>query len=223
MTENEKQRIWAKTIRATEVLRLPKHSIATFGPTNLYYYCLSSLGVSSTRIRKGTVFAERPKIITPEHFRDIFDGFMPEAREFANTLLESMGDKLRALGYNFRHELQNVEIASKALPDTWKSVNQDLGSHPLTAVVRGPDDQWQVSLMKLTLEVISTSFPMNVKELEERNLFDPEQRLKAKIEALFLRAERDAAALQELVQFLKENQVFEEYQDRFFDLVKKEK
>lgn len=222
MTEAEKYKLWMKAIQGTEILRLPTSAIATFGPTNFSYYCLSQVTSSSTRIRKGFVRTQRPTIILPGQLRDIFEGFGSQSNELAHMLLDQLGEeKLRALGYQFHHEPRETELSSKALKSVLQNLKEELTNETLAAVVKGPDESWEISLIKLTLEVIAKSFPINVKDLEEKNLFDPEARLRNKVEALFLRAEREPRAISALAQFLQENKIFEDYQDRFFSLVKK--
>lgn len=223
MTDNEKHKLWTKAIHRTDILRLPTSGIATFGPTNFSYYCLSKLADSSTRIRQGRVLANRPKIILPNQLREIFDGFDPEAKEFGQALIEHLGEKLRALGYQLKHEPQSTETTTQGFEYVVESIKNQIKNETLTGILRSPDDTWGISVMKLTLDVIAKSFPQNVKDIEEHGLFDPEVRLKNRIEVLFLRAERDPQGIPLLAQSLKENGVFEDYEDRFLDLAKKMK
>ncbi|MBI4062839.1 MAG: hypothetical protein HY401_00880 [Elusimicrobia bacterium] len=203
-------------------MRIPKTSIATFGPTNFSYYCLSALDEASTRIRNGTVFAQKPQIILPQQLKEMFDGFFPGAREFVDEFFHQMGEKLRALGYHFRHELKHQETTRQSFAESLQAVETRVGQDARSTIIRGPDAHWQVSLLKFTMEMIAKSAQMNVTELQERGFFDPEQKLRHQIEKMFFDAPKSKEALVKLGEFLRENSVFEEYEDRFFELVQKD-
>src|SRR6266403_1345007 len=57
-------------IENTQVILAPEHQIATFGTTSFHFYLISELmdRVDQVRIRNGKIHAERPQILTPEHF-----------------------------------------------------------------------------------------------------------------------------------------------------------
>jgi len=48
----------------------------------------------------------------------------------------------------------------------------DAKGDDFAAIIKGVPDMWGVSLMKYVIEVMSRSFPDNVRELEERGWFD---------------------------------------------------
>ena len=54
----------------THVILAPEGQIATFGSTSFNFYLISELmdRVNQVRIRNGKVHAERPQILTPEHY-----------------------------------------------------------------------------------------------------------------------------------------------------------
>ncbi|MBI2071142.1 MAG: hypothetical protein HYT79_11140 [Elusimicrobia bacterium] len=221
MNNSSKTAKWRRIMDATEVLKMPKRPLATFGPTNIAYCCLSALSERSTRIRSGVVFAERPAIILPNDLRQTFQGFEPQAREFAEELFRHFGDRLRALGYKFRHEPGPSRDAERPFHDAYQEILDSLNDENRCAVLRGPDAYWGISLMKFTLEMSAASFAGNIMELEERGLFNPEKRLKNQLELLFNKAERSAENVSLLAEFLKQNDIFEEYEDRFFDLIQR--
>ena len=73
-------------VERTEILRLPKQSLTTFGTTNIYYYLVTEpvytelvKNVTETVIREGKVIAERPRIVTPYYLSQL-EGFSSEAK-----------------------------------------------------------------------------------------------------------------------------------------------
>ena len=76
--------------------------------------------------------------------------------------------------------------------------------------------------MKFILEEASKSFQSNVRELDERGLFDPPQaglyQRRGEIEKLFQEARQNHSLRQVLGRKLKEYHLFEDYQDRFLSL-----
>ena len=59
-------------VKQTEILRLPRRKLATFGTTNINYYMVTKPAysdpaedVTETVVREGRVIAEKPRIVTP--------------------------------------------------------------------------------------------------------------------------------------------------------------
>ena len=84
-------------VEHTEILRLPKQSLSTFGTTNIYYYLLTEPAyaelenkVTETVIREGRVIAERPWVVTPFYLTRL-DGFGADARKYFEMLLNTHG------------------------------------------------------------------------------------------------------------------------------------
>ena len=57
-------------IENTRVILAPEQQIATFGSTSFSFYLISELmdRVDQVRVRNGKIHAERPQILTPEHY-----------------------------------------------------------------------------------------------------------------------------------------------------------
>ena len=73
-------------IENTQVIVAPEQQIATFGSTSFDFYLISELmdRVDQVRVRNGKIQAERPQIVTPEHFRRLLlEGFGEKARRYA--------------------------------------------------------------------------------------------------------------------------------------------
>jgi len=216
----------AGLLARTEILRVPKRRLATFGSTRIDYHILSPLEdqLGRTRLREGAVVSQRPQILTPDAFKERFEGFGEGASEFARWAQTEYRDLLRALEYNFRNQGQAAReigedarlVAEKMLADF------DARSVEDRAVIRCPDAAWPLALMKFTLDEAARSFPGHVQDLERRGLFEPDggesSRRRREVEALLEKARKDRAALEELGRKLREYGLFEEYEDRFLSL-----
>ena len=76
-------------IENTEVILAPQSRIATFGQTSFRFYLISELmdRVNEVRVRDGRSHAERPQIVTPDHYaRLLLEGFGEKAQRFAERL-----------------------------------------------------------------------------------------------------------------------------------------
>ena len=207
----------------TKVLLPPKHLLSTFGSTTLRYILLSGIegDPQHCRLRKGSVSAERPKILSPEFWKQRFEGF-EDSDDVTQMMEQIYGDAFRSLEYGFKNTLEETSLETESLQttsDRVRKVVQEEGS-PRTAVIQGPDQFWSISVMRFILDMSVRSFPSNVRELDERGLFQPlkraEERNRIHIEKLFSRAQQDSTVLNELGKFLKEVGLFSEYEDRFF-------
>ena len=216
-----------EALRETKILRPPKHHLSTFGTTSLRYVLLSAVPESERqcRLRLGAVTASRPQIITAETWKKRFEGFGEEGSNFASEMERAYGDALRSLEYTFKNELQSTSLEQASLPDmadqTLKRMTEE--DAPRTALLQGPDKAWNLAVMKFIVEASLRSFPSNVREMEDRGMFDPggaeNRRRRREIERLFLLAQSRAETVPELGARLKEWGLFGEYEDRFFSLV----
>ena len=150
-----------EAIERTEILRAPKQSLYTFGTTSISYYLVTEpvyselvKDVSETVIREGKVIAERPKIVTP-HYLNRLEGFSPEARRYFSALVEEYGADVRGLYYTYRNEPKGLNIVSDSLRSIVDKLNADIDrrADPLTAIIRGEDTLWDVSILKFIYEI----------------------------------------------------------------------
>lgn len=217
----------ARLLAGTEVLRVPARRLATFGATRIDYHLISPVEdlPDRTRLREGVVVSARPAIITPEAFKERFEGFGDEGAEFARWVSTAYRDLLRALEYNFRNQGQAARVlhdkpalvAERMLADLDARGAQD------QAVIRCPDAGWPLALMKFTLDEAARSFPGHVRDLERRGRFSPDrgegERRRREVEALFADAKAGGPAAREaLGRKLREYGLFAEYEDRFLAL-----
>ena len=217
-----------QALRHTRVIEPPKLTISTFGTTTLRYVLLSLVpeGVDYCRLREGEVTAQRPKILTPEFWKDRFQGFGIESGEAREEFEKVYGDALKGLEYSFRNDLKTTTLEHASLLEvadrTQKVIKQEGATR--TALLEGPDAHWSLSVLKFVVDTSLRSFPSNVRELDERGFFNPEKkrqdRDRFEIEKLFQRAQTDQTLISPLAERLKQTGFFADYEDRFFALVR---
>lgn len=213
----------------TRIVVLPSRRLETFGATVLNYHVISEFmdTVNKIRVREGRVQAERPQIVTPSSFASgLLEGFGPEAERYADWLKEHSKD-IRILQYGFA--IRKEEFSEQVISDTMEAVVERVEkdvrgkNDPLATVVVGVEP-WEVCLLRTLVEVSGRSFPGNVRELERRHMFDQEggvsRALREDVEAEFRAAEANPGRLNDLGKYLQQHGVFDQYEDRFLDLVK---
>jgi hypothetical protein len=231
---NENDRI-EYAARHTEILRHPRQHLSTFGITNVYYYLVTEpaysefLGgdVNETVIREGRVVAERPKIVTPYYLTHL-EGFSHDARKYFEMLLRTQGADTPGLFYTYKNEPKGLNIVSDNLLAVVAKLNDEIDKKgdPLASIIKGQDDVWDVSLLKFIYEITRRSVPGNVSQLGSRGMFNMDSSglpagARARIEELFGQVARGETRPHELEQELNRWGVFEEYQDRFFSVVRR--
>src|SRR5207247_9351168 len=75
----------------TRVILAPERQIATFGSTSFNFYLISEVmdRVNQVRVRNGKIQAERPQILTPEHYwRLLLEGFGDKAERYVDQMCE---------------------------------------------------------------------------------------------------------------------------------------
>jgi hypothetical protein len=217
-------------VNNTEVVLLPKGRLETFGTTVLNYHLVSELmdTVSQVRVREGRIKAGRPQIVTPDAYsRIVLEGFGEEASKYIDWLKEHEKEiRILQYGYALKRESFTESVVTDTLQAVVDRVKTEVNERndPLSAVVVGVDVPWDVCLVKLFREVIVHSAPVNVREMEKRRLFEDMEGLprgvRDEIEKAFLSAGRNRTRLPALSHLLRQHGVFEEYQDRFFSLVR---
>ncbi|MFC1990853.1 hypothetical protein ACFLU9_01720 [Chloroflexota bacterium] len=226
----------AYAARHTEIVKPPRQSLSTFGTTNVYYYLVTEPayselamdnGVTETVIREGRVIAERPKIVTP-YYLSRLDGFSPDARRYFDMLLKAHGPDAPGLFYAYKNEPKELNIVS----DNWQSVINKLSEEidkrgdPLASIIKGEDDLWDISLLKFVYEITKSSMQNNISQLGTRGLLNVDSSgvttdARHRIEELFRLALIGECEPRELKNELDRWNIFEEYEDRFFNLFKK--
>ena len=213
-------------IEHTEVVRPPEQSLSTFGTTNIYYYLVTELMEGTNVVREGRVIAAKPKIVTPSYLIKL-EGFSQQARRFIETLAEQSPHE-PGIFYSYKNEPKEMNIVSEPLKEIVDKINQRIDSqnNPLSAIIKGIEELWDVSLLKFTYELTRSSVYSNVSELERSGLLHIDgagvpRDARNHIEDLFDKTRRDLSWAPILVTELRQWGLFYEYQDRFLSLFKK--
>ena len=216
-------------VNNTEIVVPPKRHLETFGNTIINYHMVSELmdAVGKVRVREGRMQALRPQIITPSSYSTtLLEGFGEQAKQYLEWLKEHE-DSVRILryGYTLKQEAFSEQVLTDSMDAVLERVKAEVAAKkdPFSAVIKGVDDPWDVCLVRLFWTVIQNSAHANIRELNERRMFEIQDGLPAalreEIEKGFQAAAKDASLIKPLGKLLQDNGLFERYQDRFFNLV----
>jgi hypothetical protein len=160
----------------TEVIVAPQRRIATFGDTSFRFFLVTELmdSANQVRVRDGRLHAERPQIITPGHFRRMLvEGFGENAEHFAGWLREH-APQLAVLKYGFQFRKTDVsdEIVHDPLADVVGRLRAEVeaSDDPLSAVIHGVDEGWEICLLKFASDMIQESSGANFGDFRKRGL-----------------------------------------------------
>jgi hypothetical protein len=163
-------------IENTQVIVAPERQIATFGSTCFNFYLISELmdRVDQVRVRNGKIHAERPQILTPEHYcRLLLEGFGEQAQRYVDRLREHARN-VAVLRYGF--QFRKTHVTEQTLRDSIDAVinrtkrRVESENEPLSAVIQGVDDAWEVCLLKFTIDLIERSSGGNIGDFHNRGL-----------------------------------------------------
>jgi hypothetical protein len=163
-------------IENTQVIVAPERQIATFGSTSFNFYLISELmdRVDQVRVRNGKIHAERPQILTPEHYcRLLLEGFGEQAQRYVDRLREHARN-VAVLRYGF--QFRKTDVTEQTLRDSIDAVinrtkrRVESENEPLSAVIQGVDDAWEVCLLKFTIDLIERSSGGNIGDFRNRGL-----------------------------------------------------
>ena len=208
-------------VNNTRIVRAPTGRLETFGNTMVHYHLVTELmdDTGRIRVREGKVEAYRPTILTPDHLSEnLLEGFGDDAHEYLDWLRQHEHQlMIIQQGFAIKKQHLNEHSVSGTLEQVTDQVVQDLdeGDHPLSAVVVGVEEPWEVCLVKLLVDLAGRAAPVHAKKLQ----VDPHGD-RQRIEQAFRSAEANPAQLGALSQLLRDAQLFEEYEDRFFSLVR---
>jgi hypothetical protein len=212
-------------VNNTELITSPTGRLETFGDTVVNYYLVCELmdSVGQVRVREGHLKALKPAIITPQSLGQMDVGDLgKEAQQYADWLAEHAND-LRILQYGFTLEKQELKeyTVTDNIENVLDRVKTEVAAKddPLSSILLGVDDPWQVCLMKLMVDLVQHSAQGNMQDFNQQSL-DLKKRLTDNIDNAFLEASRDPSKIESLANMLKQNGLWEKYEDRFFALVK---
>ena len=167
-------------METTRVLHEPDHRIQTFGETRFEFQLLSEPmdQVGRVRIRTGEVEAMKPRILRPEPYREIeLEGFDENARARLDAMVEKLkseGKNLAFLQYGlrFKRGAVNEEIIHDSIESVRARVLEDIRrtGNPSRAIIEGVDDNWEISILKFSFEMILHSHEINAFDLMRKGL-----------------------------------------------------
>ena len=163
-------------IENTRVIVAPERQIATFGSTSFNFYLISELmdRVNQVRIRNGKIQAERPQILTPEHYcRLLLEGFGDKAERYVDQLREHARNiAVLRYGFQFRKTDLNEQTFSESIDAVINRTRQQVENknEPLSAIIQGVDDAWEVCLLKFTIDLVERSSGGNLGDFRKRGL-----------------------------------------------------
>jgi hypothetical protein len=163
-------------IENTRVILAPEQRIQTFGSTSFRFHLITELmdSVNHVRVRDGRIHAEKPQILAPSNLsRILLDGFGEQAREFAGWLEHHAADRaFLKYGFQFRKSdvVENVlhEPLEKVISRVRQTVERE--EDPLSAIIHGVDDAWEVCLLKFAVDMIQQSAGGNLGDFRRRGL-----------------------------------------------------
>lgn len=163
-------------IENTQVIVAPQRRIATFGDTSFRYLLVTELmdAVNQVRVRDGRIHAERPTIVTPGQIQQMLvEGFGERAEEFADWLRER-APQLAVLKYGFR--FRKTETSDEIIHGSVEELIGRLRAQveesedPLSALIQGVDEGWEICLLKFASDLIQESAGGNLGDFRKRGL-----------------------------------------------------
>ena len=159
-------------VENTHVIVAPEQQIATFGSTSFNFYLISELmdRVDQVRIRNGKIHAERPQILTPEHYCRLL---LEKAERYVDQLRDH-ARKIAVLRYGF--QFRKTYLSEQTLRDSIDAVinrtkqRVESANEPLSAIIQGVDDAWEVCLLKFTIDLVERSSGGNLGDFRKRGL-----------------------------------------------------
>lgn len=161
----------------TRVVVQPKSLIETFGTTSFRFLLVSELMDESNavRIRGGRIEAERPRIVSPHHFSKLLlEGFGESGSQEYADWFEQNANAIKILRYGF--QLRKTDLEHNTVRDSMEAVlgrlEEDLTSRndPMSALIAGVEEGWEVCLLKFTMDIIQRSAGENLGEWKRRGL-----------------------------------------------------
>ncbi len=161
-------------IENTRILHPPQRRIDTFGSTTFRFFLVSELmdSANEVRVRDGRLHAERPSIITPGHLqRTLTEGFSERGEAFIEWLLDHAKDMaVVKYGFQFRKTDVTEAIVHDPLADVVARVRErvEYSDDPLSAVIQGVDEGWEICLLKFATDMIQQSAGDNFGDFRRR-------------------------------------------------------
>jgi hypothetical protein len=210
----------------TELIRAPQQKLSTFGSSVIDYYVVTELVGNLSVVRDGKVIAERPKIVTPAYLVNV-EGFSEQARRYVAMMARERPYE-SGIFYRYKNEPKGMNVVSEPIKQVINKLSSQMEeqNNPLSTIIRGVEELWDVSLLMFIYELTTQSVRTNMAEFNRRGFLDTDaagvpQGARDYIEELFEQASRNLSRAPELVVELNRWGLFPEYQDRFFALFRR--
>lgn len=217
-------------IANTQVILAPRSTLSTFGETVIHYHLISEKmdRVNEVCVREGRIHAERPQVITSAFFEKLMlDGFGDEAQSYIDWLHHHFRDlAFLKYGFRFRKESYSEHITHEPLDLVVQSIKTSVEaeSTPLSTVLVGVDDAWEICLLKFTTDFIRNSAPSNFSDLhgsQKLRMIDGiPLAVREDIQEDMNAVGKDSGKLKKLAEKLRYYGIFEAYEDNFYELVR---
>jgi hypothetical protein len=130
--------------------------------------------------------------------------------------------------YRYRNEPKGMNVVSEPIKQVISKLSSQIEDerNPLSTIIRGVEELWDISLLMFIYELTTKSVHTNVAEFGRRGFLEMDaggvpQGARDYIEELFEQASRNPSRAPELVVELNRWGLFAEYQDRFFALFRR--
>ena len=237
-----------KAMDGTSVILDPKELISSFSSTTVRYYMLTvpmyldfegRATDSETIIREGKITWQKPKLLTPSYMMRV-EGFSDEAKR-AFEMIASEDSDLAMILYRLRlaKDSERMDIVSESLNTVLDKIIDDINKRgeKHTAIIKGVDEFWDVSLSKFAQELMTKSaYFSQLPDMLERNAIGMNNNgfpvvtrdsmgipiaARKEIEIMFRLFEKGEVKPSKLKEELDRWGVFEQYQDRFLSFFRK--
>jgi hypothetical protein len=234
----------------TEILKAPKKYLSTFESTTVHYYMLTTPfylefegknSDSETIVREGRITWQKPKIITPYYLLRL-EGFSDEAKK-AFSILAGENTDLAMMLYKlkFIKEFDHMDIVANSVAEITRKIDADIekNDNPFCAIIKGLDEFWDVSLTKFIYDLaLKSAYFSNMPEMSANQLLSYDNSgftvlsrdsygipvaAKREIENLFRLYEKGDIEAKQLKEELDSWGLFDNYQDRFFNIIKRKR
>ena len=210
----------------TELVRAPRQELDTFGSSVIDYYVVTELVGYVSVVRDGKVIAERPKIVTPAYLVNV-EGFSEQARRYMAMIARERPYE-SGIFYRYKNEPGGMSVVSEPIRQVIDKLSSRIEERrsPLSTIIKGVEELWDVSLLMFIYELTTRSVRSNIVEFDRRGFLDMDASgvphgARDYIEELFEQAGRNLSRAPELVVELNRWGLFPEYQDRFFALFRR--
>jgi len=210
----------------TELIRAPRQELDTFGSSVIDYYVVTELVGNLSVVRDGKVIAARPKIVTPAYLVNV-EGFSEQAKKYISMMVRERPYE-SGIFYRYKNEPGEMNVVSEPIKQVIDKLSSQIEEqhNPLSTIIKGVEELWDVSLLMFIYELTNKSVRTNMAEFNRRGFLDIDssgvpEGARDYIEELFEKANHNLSRAPELVVELNRWGLFPEYQDRFFALFRR--